>query len=87
MDDRIRITIALDSADHDALSGIASARAQSVDELATEALLARIDSERDFDAAMRAGLEDMEAGRTISHEEYLANAAARRRRWLDARSL
>lgn len=86
MDDRIRITIDIDATDHAALSEIASEHAQSIDQLATEALRARIDNERDFEAAVLAGLADIEAGRTVSHEDYLAHAAERRRRFLEARS-
>ncbi|MDO7844108.1 hypothetical protein [Sphingomonas immobilis] len=86
MDDRVRITIEIDRAEHDALSGIASDHAQSVGEVAAEALRARIDLERDFDEAVRAGLEDIEAGRVISDEDYLAHSAERRRRWLAARA-
>ena len=86
MDDRVRITIEVDQAEHDALRDIASQCEQSVDELALEALRARIDRERDFDEAMREGLADIEAGRVISHEDYLAHAVERRARWLAARS-
>lgn len=86
MDDRVRITIEIDSADHAALRDIASEHDQSFDEVAVEALRARIDNDRDFDAAMRAGLADIEAGRVITHEQYLANAAERRRKWLADRA-
>ncbi|WP_174273415.1 hypothetical protein [Sphingomonas bacterium] len=86
MDDRVRISIEVDRADHEALNAIASDRAQSIDDLAAEALRARIDLETDFDQAMQDALSDIEAGRVISHEEYLTRAAERRRRWLAARS-
>jgi predicted transcriptional regulator len=83
---RIPVTIQIDSADHAALSEIARDQARSFDEVAAEALRARIDNERDFDAAVRAGLADIEAGRIVSQEDYLAGAAERRRRWLATRS-
>ncbi len=86
MDDRVRITIEVDQAEHDALRDIASQRDQSIDELALEAVRGRIDREQDFDQAMRDGLADIEAGRVISHDDYLARAAERRSRWLAARS-
>jgi predicted transcriptional regulator len=86
MDNRVHVTIALDPADHAALRDIASEHEQSFDEIAVEALRARIDNERDFDEAVRAGLADIEAGRVITHEEYLAKAAERRRKWLAERA-
>jgi predicted transcriptional regulator len=85
MEDRIRVTIEIDSADHAALSDIARDHEQSFDELATEALRARIARERDWEEAIQSGLADIAAGRTISHEEMLAGSAERRARWLAAR--
>ena len=85
MEGRIRVTIEIDPADHAALSDIARDHERSFDEVATEALRARIDNERDFDAAVHAGLADIEAGRIVAHEDYLAHAAERRRRWLASR--
>ncbi len=85
MDDRVRITIDVDQAEHDALRDIATQSEQSIDALAPEALRARIDRERDWEEAGREGLADIEAGRTVSHEEYLQHAAERRPRRLSAR--
>jgi predicted transcriptional regulator len=85
MDDRIRITIEIDSIDHDALSAIAADNDLSLDDVAADALRARIDLEQDYLDGVRAGLADIEAGRMISDEEYQARSAERRRRWLAAR--
>lgn len=85
MDDSVRITIEVDQAEHDALRDIASQCEQSIDELALEALRARIDREQDFEEAVQAGLADIAAGRVVTDEEYLAHAAERRRRWLAER--
>jgi predicted transcriptional regulator len=85
MDDRIRITIEIDSADHAALTDIAQHVGKSLDEVATSALRARIAEEREWEEAIQAGLADIAAGRTISHEEMLARSVERRERWLAAR--
>ena len=86
MDDRVRITIEIDSADHAALSEIAQDHQQSFDEVASAALRARIEEEREFDEAVRAGMADIAAGRVSPHEEVVARAALRRERWLASRS-
>lgn len=86
MDDRVRITIEIDTADHEALNAIAADSDRSVGDVAVDALRARIDLEQDYAAAVRAGLADIAAGRMISDEEYQVRAAERRRRWLAARA-
>lgn len=85
MDNRVQITIEIDSADYAALKDIAQRQERSFDKLVSSALRARIQEEREFDAAVQAGLEDIAAGRVITHEEYLAKAAERRRKWLAER--
>lgn len=82
MDERIRIELEVDPADHEVLREIAEDRSISIHDVAAEAVQTRIAAERDWDVAVREGLADIEAGRTVSHEEYLAHAAERRRRWL-----
>ncbi len=82
MDDRITISLEIDAADYAALGNIAQQSHRSLDEVAASALVLGIAEQSDWENAIQQGVADAVAGRTISNEEYKAEAVERRRRWL-----
>jgi len=76
MSDSTTMTIRLSSDLKDKLDRLAQGTRRSKSFLAAEAVSAYVDRELEIIEGIRQGLADVEAGRTVSHEEAMAEIDA-----------
>lgn len=65
----------------DSAIGPVDANGEQVWSSAEAAVIARLQADPDYHAAIDEGLADFEAGRVLTHEEVMAASTERRRRW------
>jgi predicted transcriptional regulator len=85
MDHARSLTVDLDEAELAELAALAEHEQRTANQLATDAVRARLARHRAYLEAIDRGLEDIAAGRTMSHEHFLQRRAEQRRCHLDQR--
>jgi predicted transcriptional regulator len=85
MDQARSLTVDLDEAELAELAALAEHEQRTASQLATDAVRKRLAHHRAYLEAIERGLEDVAAGRTMSHEQLLQGRAEQRRRYHDQR--
>jgi predicted transcriptional regulator len=85
MDEARPLTVDLDEAELAQLAALAEHEQRTAGELAAEAVRARLARHRAYLEAIDHGLADIAAGRTITHEDFIARRDEQRRRYLAER--
>jgi predicted transcriptional regulator len=85
MDQARSLSVELDESELAELAALAEHEQRTASQLATDAVRKRLARHRAYLEAIDRGLEDIAAGRTMSHEQLVEGRAEQRLRFLDQR--